>query len=135
VIKNISTYLVISILFLSGCSSKVGNNVSSSTKEINANYTSLADFLRRNSSVSVTGVEPNIRLQIRGVNSLTSDTRPFIYLDKNPLGRDYNRANNAINANNIKKVQVLSSLAQLTRYGQEGHSGIIIIHSVSNPSD
>lgn len=95
------------------------------------NYTSLADYLRHNSNVQVTGVDPDIRLQIRGMGSLTSDTRPFIYVDKNPVGRNYTQANNTVDPNNIQKVQVIASLAELTRYGQEGHSGVIKIHTKS----
>jgi len=134
-VKNLITVFgLLSFLILSSCSSSSNARVSTSDKA-EVNYTSLADFLRRHSSVSVKGVDPDIRLQIRGVNSLTSDTRPFIYIDKNPIGRDYSRANNAVNPNNIKRVEVISSLAELTRYGQEGHSGVIRVHTKTNSSD
>lgn len=123
----------ISILIFIGCSTT--NSIdSANTDAQNINYTSLADFLRHNSNVSVKGSEQDIRLQIRGVNSINSDTRPFIYIDRNPVGRDYVKANNSVNPNNIKRVEVISSLADLTRYGQEGHSGIIRIHTKSNTS-
>jgi len=138
--KKFALTLLVSTLVLGGCSN-IGKTPITKTKSdktqpgavqqdnMTDSYTSLADFLRRNSSVSVTGVDPDIRLQIRGVNSLSADTRPFIYVNRNPMGRDYTRANNYVNPNNIKKVEVLSSLAQLVRYGQEGHSGVIIIHT------
>jgi len=119
---------ILSLLMVTACST---TKTSGSYTKAEANYTSLADFLRRNSNVSVKGVDPDIRLQIRGVNSLSSETRPFIYINKNPLGRNYVQANNSVDPNNIKKVEVISSLAKLTRYGQEGHSGIIIVHTKS----
>ena len=118
---------ILSLLMVTACST---TNTGGAYAKPEVNYTSLADFLRRNSNVSVKGVDPDIRLQIRGVNSLSSETRPFIYINKNPLGRNYVQANNSVDPNNIRKVEVISSLSQLTRYGQEGHSGIIIILSL-----
>jgi len=128
--NKIASILVVSVLILSACSTS-NNSLKSNENTSSVSYTSLADFLRQKSSVSVKGVDPDIRLQIRGVNSLTSDTRPFIYIDRNPIGREYSRANNSVSPDNIKRVEVKSSLAELTRYGQEGHSGIIIIHTKS----
>ncbi len=127
--NSILTTVLLSFLMLCSCSSN--KEVANATSDESASYTSLADYLRRNSSVRVTGVDPDIRLQVRGVNSVSSDTRPFIYINRNPVGRDYTRANNAVNPLNIARVEVLSSLAELTRYGQEGHSGIIKIHTKS----
>jgi len=130
--KNIITvFLFASFLFLCSCST-TNNNKLSTTDKSTVNYTSLADFLRHNSNVSVKGTDTDVRLQIRGVNSLSSDTRPYIYVNNNPIGRDYTTANNAVNPNNIKRVEVLASLAELTLYGQEGHSGIIKIHTKSS---
>lgn len=131
--KVLFVFALASVTLFSSCSTS-GKTKLSNQDRAEVNYTSLADFLRHNSNVTVNGVEPNVRLLIRGISSVTSDTRPFIYLDKNPLGRDYNRANNAVNPNNIKRVEVISSLAQLTRYGQEGHSGVIKIHTKANPN-
>ena len=130
--KNIPSILLFGfLLVLTSCSSTKKSSPSKADTPEKI-YTTLADFLRKNSNVQIHGIDPNIRLQIRGLGSLTSDTRPFIYLDRNPIGRDYTRANNAVNPNNIKKVEVISSLAKLARYGGEGHSGIIIIHTKSN---
>lgn len=141
--KKVALTLLISTSILCGCFSSSNTTETSKKSEEQespiatadtdvVSYASLADFLRRNSSVSVTGVDPNIRLQIRGVNSLNADTRPFIYINRNPIGRDYTQANNNLNPNDIKRVEVISSLAQLVRYGQEGHSGVIIVHTKSN---
>lgn len=122
--------LFFSALVLCGCNSTKNASQSTTTTDTK-DYTSLADYLRRNSNVSVQGVHPDIRLQIRGVGSMTADTRPFIYVDKTPMGRDYSRANNYVNPNNIKRIVILSSLADLTTYGQEGHSGVIRIYTRS----
>lgn len=127
--------LLLQISFLFFCSCSTTNDIGSSVgNSQNVNYASLADYLRQNSSVSVKGSEQNIRLQIRGLNSINADTRPFIYIDRNPVGRDYTKANNSVNPDQIDRVEVISSLAKLTVYGQEGHSGIIKIHTKTNQS-
>ncbi len=142
--KNIlTTTVLLSFFLITSCSTtknKSSSNVTSrqsTISEVDKSgrvYTSLADYLRTKSNIIVQGTGENVRLQIRGVSSLTSDTRPFIYVNKNPMGRDYSRVNNFINPNDITRVKVLSSLADLTRYGQEGHSGIVIIYTKSDTS-
>lgn len=131
--NTLTATLILSFLIFAGCSSTKSTGASIN-ETANVNYATLADYLRSNTNVAINGVEPNIRLQIRGISSLTSDTRPFIYVDNNPVGRDYSNAVNLVNPNNIRRVEVISNLAQLTRYGQEGHSGVIKIYTKSNPS-
>jgi len=134
-VKNIITLLTLfSALLLFSCSTATTatkSNDKVSVETSSQHYVSLADYLRRNSNVSVKGTGQDIRLQIRGMNSLTSDTRPYIYINRNPIGREYVKADNAVDPNNIKRIEVISSLAELTIYGQEGHSGIIKIHTKS----
>lgn len=127
---NITITFIISMMILFSCSTtnKTTSNENYKKEKV-VHYSSLADYIRGNSNVRVTGVDPNIRLELRGASSLTSDTRPFIYINRNPIGRDYARANNLINPNDIERIEVITNLADLTRYGQEGHSGIIKIHT------
>lgn len=91
-------------------------------------YENLAHYLRNKGGIQVTGFdEESTRLKLRGMNSLTGDTRPFIYVDKIPLGRSYKAANNAVDPNDIISVRFLSSLSEVAIYGEDGHSGIILI--------
>lgn len=99
------------------------------TQNSSITYTNLADYLRQNSNVAISGEGNLVRLQIRGINSIQGDTRPFIYIDKMALGRDYNKANSIVNPNNIKRVEVISSLSRLAVYGEDGHAGVIKIHT------
>lgn len=126
------TFILISFgfLFLASCSNKstIINNAENRSID-NKSYATLADYLRRNTNLQLSGVDPDIRIMVRGINSLSSDTRPFIYVDKTPIGRDYIQANSYVNPNDIARVKVISSLSQLTRYGSEGHSGVIIIYT------
>jgi len=129
--KNFKIILCLTLLIgLISCSStknKSGDTPVEAVKK--TNYISLADYLRQNTNVDIKGEGPTTRLQIRGINSIMGDTRPFIYINKMPIGRDYNRANNNINPNNITRVEVISSLSQLAIYGEDGNSGIIKIHT------
>lgn len=92
-------------------------------------YSSLADYLNMVGGVTVTGVGDDIRLQIRGRDSIMDDTRPFIYIDEIPFGRGYSKANNALNPNNIEKVKILSSITETAVYGEAGHAGVIKIYT------
>ena len=100
--------------------------------KMDINYNSLADYLRQNTNVQISGEGALTRLQIRGINSIKGDTRPFLYVDKIPVGRDYNRANNAVNPNQIERVEVITSLSKLSIYGEDGNCGVIKIHTKTN---
>jgi len=97
------------------------------------NYTSLAHYLRVKGGVQVTGYDDDtMRLKLRGMNSIQNDTRPFIYIDGVPFGRSYKIANQGIDPNDIRSVRVLSSLSETAIYGENGHSGIILIKTNTN---
>lgn len=136
--KFLPAILIITLLAMSNCSTshRTGDNASQEVIGAEKIYANLADYISTNSNVIVRGSHPDVRLEIRGGSgSLTSDTRPFIYVNRTPIGRNYINASNAVDPNNIERVEVLSSLAQLTRYGQEGHSGVIIVHTRNNVTD
>jgi len=77
--------------------------------------------------VVVQGVGGNVNVTIRGINSISLDTRPLYLVDNVPFGRDYSRVNDAVNPVNIRDVHVLKSLAETNRYGEEGRNGVIMI--------
>ena len=115
------------LLFLSSCgSTKDGAKVKDKTPKV---YLNLADYLRTKGGVIVSGTGDNIIVQIRGINSIQGDTRPFFYIDGVAIGRSYADANNALNPNRIKNVRILSSLSELAIYGENGNNGIIKITS------
>lgn len=92
-------------------------------------YTSLADILRQQPGVVVSGAGQNASVSIRGANSIQLDTRPLYVYDGVELGRDYVEANNAIDRATIKSVRVLRSLDETNFYGERGRNGVIIIKS------
>ena len=111
-------------LLLFGCGSvKSGDKVQQPPKT----YLNLAEFLTAKGGVLVSGTGNNVIVQIRGMNSLQGDTRPFFYIDGVAIGRSYADANSAVNPNEIEHVRVISSLSELAIYGENGVNGIIKI--------
>lgn len=100
-----------------------------------SHYADLADYIRTVGNVQLKGTVNDLRLQIRGVNSMTADTRPFIYVDNFPFGRDFNKLNTTIDVQKVKSVKIISSLSQLAVYGAEGHSGIIKIRTIKTDKE
>lgn len=125
-------FLIIGSFCFSSCaSSRAGStessqNSSSLVGEGQSNR-NLAEFLRKNTSLNIQGQHPNIKIDIRGINTIKGDSRPFWIIDGVRMGRSYAQANNAVNLQNIKRIRVLRSLSELAVYGEDGVNGVIII--------
>ncbi len=116
------------LISLVSCSSSKYTTASNKTSGRDySRYTNLADVLRTQPGVVVQGVGGNVNVTIRGINSISLDTRPLYLVDNVPFGRDYSRVNDAVNPVNIRDVHVLKSLAETNRYGEEGRNGVIMI--------
>ena len=70
---------------------------------------SLADVLRKNSSIQVTGNGSNAKVLVRGISSINLNTSPLYVVDGVPMGNSYSQANSAINPSQIVNVRVLKS--------------------------
>ena len=124
--------VLITIIVVSACSSTQNTNpnaTKSKTGRDYSTYTNLADILRQEPGVIVKGAGNLATIQIRGLNSITLDTRPLFVYDGVELGRDYARANNSINLADIRSIRVIKDLNQLTFYGERGRNGVIYIRS------
>ena len=89
-------------------------------------YQELADRLRAE-GINVMGSGENVSIVIRGIQTITGDTRPIFVIDGLNMGRDYNLVNNAINVNNIKRVKVLRGKSETALYGEAGNNGVILL--------
>jgi len=129
--KSLSLALI-AILVITACASTSNPNTpttKSKTGRDYSSYTNLADILRQQVGVVVTGTGQMATVQIRGINSINLDTRPLYVYDGIELGRDYSRANNTIDRATIRSIRVLRDLNQLTFYGERGRNGVILIKS------
>ena len=88
---------------------------------------SLADVLRKNSTLQITGSGDNVKISIRGAGSFNLNTEPLYVVDGVPMGNSYARANNAVNPAQIVSIRVLKSQSETTIYGEDGNHGVILI--------
>lgn len=127
--------IMLTILIMSACSSTSNTGSSSNiTKSKSgrsyASYSNLADILRQQMGLIVKGTGATAEITIRGMNSISLDTRPLYVYDGIQLGRSYARANSAVNLATIKSIRVIKDLSQLTFYGSQGRNGVIYIRSI-----
>ena len=118
------------MVFAMGCGSSTKDASASKEKDPTApykNYNNLADVLRTQRGLIVTGSGRNVNIQMRGNNSIVLDNRPLFEVNSVVMGRDYNAVNGAINPKEITRIRVLSSLTQTNRYGEMGRNGVIQI--------
>lgn len=92
---------------------------------------SLADVLRKNSSIQVTGNGNNAKVQVRGAGSFNLNTSPLFVIDGVPMGNSYSQANSAVNPSQIVNVKVLRSQSETTLYGENGNHGVILIKTIN----
>ncbi len=68
-------------------------------------------------------VDPNGGLQIRGVSSIKSDTRPLIVVDGFPI----ESGNYTINPNDIDNITILKDAAAASIWGVRASNGVVVI--------
>ncbi len=62
-------------------------------------------------------------MRIRGVNSISANTSPFIVLDGTPFFGQIND----INANDIESIEILKDASAVAIYGTRGSNGVILV--------
>lgn len=128
-------YLILSIAIfaLSSCGSAritekdiATNNVNSERLGLND---SLADLLMKKGGLEIKAVGDDVRVRIRGNNSIQLDTGPLYVVNGIQMGRDYKIVNNAVAVNDIHSIRIKKGLSETTRYGNEGRNGVIEIRT------
>ncbi|MBK7871475.1 MAG: TonB-dependent receptor plug domain-containing protein [Saprospiraceae bacterium] len=118
--------LIASLALTTACDTSSRTTADSSPMNQQFNN-SLADVLRKNTGLQVMGSGDNVQILVRGVSSIKLNTQPLFVVDGVPIGNDYASANNLVNPNEITDVKVLRSASELTQWGENGNSGVIII--------
>lgn len=127
-----NSFLLLAIILLSGCfisKDTPKKEAKEDPYEINnqQDNRSLADVLRKYSSLTIQGDGNNARIYIRGQSTITLETQPLFIVNNTNMGRNYAAVNSSINANEIVSVRILRSLSETAIYGEEGNHGVIII--------
>jgi len=83
-------------------------------------HTSVRDVLRATGKLTSD-------FKIRGISTIKGDSRPFYFVDKVAFGRNLDQVEAAVDVQQIKRVEVISSLSELAVYGGDGVNGVIRI--------
>lgn len=89
-------------------------------------YRNLAEYLRRLPGVQIRGVGDNVNIQIRGVSSFDSETRPLFVVDGRVMGNSYAEVNRYISMRDVSSIRVLTD-SDAGAYGMRGGNGVIEI--------
>ncbi len=116
----------ISIIFTS-CNASSGLVDGERPEKPEVFYKDLGERLRAEGGINVMGSGENTSIVIRGIQTITGDTRPIFVIDGLNMGRDYNTVNNAINVNDIKRIKVLKGKSETALYGEAGNNGVILL--------
>ena len=87
----------------------------------------LTSYLRKVPGVMVRGSGSNAAVRIRGDVSIQGNVSPLFVVNGTPLGTDFARVFDAVDVNDIQRVNVLKNVTDTNRYGQQGSAGVIEI--------
>lgn len=132
-------YLTLIFLMVLGCTStekavKTGetNRSTQSVLSVDQQSISLADYLRRISSINVQGSGDNTSVTIRGVQSISGSNQPLFIINNQQVGRNFSVVNASVDVNDIDHIEVIKGSEAGSRYGLRGGSGVIIIKTKSS---
>jgi len=132
--KNVLNLTFVFILSAMVTSSLAQNTASTKTPQpqVDLNdysrYSNLAEILRTK-GLEVTGVGDNVNVRITGISSINLNTQPLFVLDNVSIGNNYAMANNALSPAIISSVRVIKDTSQLTKWGEQGINGVILIRT------
>jgi TonB-dependent SusC/RagA subfamily outer membrane receptor len=108
------------------------NRSTQSVLSVDQQSISLADYLRRISSINVQGSGDNTSVTIRGVQSISGSNQPLFIINNQQVGRNFSVVNASVDVNDIDHIQVIKGSEAGSRYGLRGGSGVIIIKTKSS---
>ena len=88
---------------------------------------SLADMIRQESGVTVSGQGNSVTVRVRGASSF-GPSDPLYIVNGTDLGYDYARVAGALNTNEIISITVLKG-TDAAIYGSRGGNGVIVIRT------
>lgn len=124
--------LVMMLLVLISIISACGTGTGATYKKDYSTLNSLADVLRLQPGLVISGGGNAIQVQIRGTSTIQLATQPLYVVDDVPMGRNYAQAANAVNVKDIVEVEILKGTSATTIYGVMGNNGVIKIKTKKN---
>ncbi len=111
------------------------NPTSTKSQEVDATKSgeTLVNYIRRLPGVSVNRSGNELVAYVRGANdNVNANTAAQIYIDGTPVGNDINEVSSLISVDEIRRVEVVKDVSELSRYGMLGANGVILIKSRKN---
>jgi TonB-linked SusC/RagA family outer membrane protein len=96
------------------------------SKPINVNTGLIGQVSGAQISITNNGVDPQIRVQLRGERHISSDNEPLYIVDGMEVRSDYVAT---LNPEDIASISVLKSASAAALYGSEATNGVIIINT------
>lgn len=87
----------------------------------------LVYYIKQLAGVQVRGSGSDASITVRGIGSVNLDPSPLFVVNGNPMGSDFSQIYNAINPDQIKRVEVLKDAIDTSMYGMRGAMGVIEI--------
>ncbi|MEZ4824831.1 MAG: TonB-dependent receptor plug domain-containing protein [Bacteroidia bacterium] len=124
---TIAFLAILPLLFSCKSSGTVARDSSESLK--NTPAATMAELLRRQPNLQVMGSGENVRLQIRGQNTIITSSEPLIVVNGYRVGTGY-AAIQSINPADVARIEIIRDPGQLAGYGLGAANGVIEIHLV-----
>ncbi len=96
-------------------------------------YTSLADALKVDPGLIVTGSGGNATVRLRKSTG-SVNREPLYVVDGYSVGNNYQMADQLVNMATVRRIRVLRDATQLTVYGEMGANGVIEIITTRSES-
>jgi len=94
----------------------------------------MADLLSRMAGVSVTGSGRNLKVVVRGRNSINMSSDPLFVVDDRIMGYGFSSVD-FLTPMMIKRISVLKDGASAAAYGARGANGVILIELKNNSTN
>jgi hypothetical protein len=134
--KRIFTVLAIMLpMFMLNQACSGSQKTTDGTREVGSQsaaahgFQTLADYLRRDPSVRITGNGEDLVVYIRSADTISSNFEPLFVIDRNTFLNTYVDAARAVDVNDILSVRVLKPLEGTAEYGVRGGNGVIVIRT------
>ncbi len=95
-------------------------------------YRTLADYLRRDPKVRLSGSGDNLVVYIRSADTISGNFEPLFVIDRNTYASSYAEASRMVQVENVKSVRVLNANEGSAQFGMRGNNGVIIIKTVDD---
>ncbi len=106
------------------CAPSYSHHTDSQTSQYR-HFTDLADALRQEPGLRISGVGRNITVQL--LRSSTQAGSPVYFLNGIDMGQNYNHVNDALHMPLVRSIRVSKRLSDRTVFGRGSTSGIIEI--------